>query len=340
MNEQSKSSDPQDLSEQPNDLQGGDIQSARSKTFLIVGGIFIIVLVVVFSFIFRKKTTPANNTSVSIQQSSTAAPILPQQPQSLPNKVIDAIYEKTTPFKTADIYIYKGSTDFFINNMSRDREKVFPNLAVWWISDDNFNISIPTTASLLFYSKDVNNDSNQNDTAALSQSGMQKFFDTATAVLQDQGFKKNEKNSSTSITDTKYYDYLQAFEKGKTKCVVSVSPDSGGKFGDNGHPSNYFETTVACTDDFDKSYEQQVPFLKALNIHDAIVSSIPKHEGDFYYLTINNRRTGHYSIVKKEGDTYREIASGQDYPPCELMDKNQVPKSVYGECYDAKGVQR
>jgi hypothetical protein len=37
-------------------------------------------------------------------------------------------------------------------------------------------------------------------------------------------------------------------------------------------------------------------------------------------------------MVKKEGETYREIFAGQDAPECAVVEKEGVPKALYESC--------
>jgi hypothetical protein len=291
----------------------------KSKLPIILFGIALLFLLAAGGYLLSKQP---KKISQNITPSSTSSKIPSiSSPMDQPAELINSIYERAQSLKSSDIIFDKNPRDY---------------QGVWWISDDNYSILTPASSFLLFQSKAINNDYGDNTYASvLSKPGMQKFFDIAASEMTNQGFQKNARNSSSSLNDTKYFDYVQAYEKDNTKCTITVDPGASG-LGGSKEIILYFSISVGCTDNFDASYAAQQPFLKALNLHDAIVSSVQKHEGDFYMVTINNRRTGHYTILKKEGDSYREIVSGQDIPPCDKMDENQVPKSIYGTCFDTK----
>lgn len=230
-------------------------------------------------------------------------------------QIITTIYEKARPLIGPDTILEKNTDG-----------------KMWWVTDDGYNIIIPTNDSITFKTKaNKINETDQNQIDfVMKQPGMNKFYDLATENFERDGFRKNQENSSSSFSDNKFYDYILAFKKGPTRCTITTSPDAEGQIGSDVY---YYSTTVSCSNDFEKHYNQQIPILKSLNIKNAVIYNTQKHVGDYYYFNINYRRTGYYMIAKKNGNKYVEIFSGQDAPPCDLMNENQVPEKLYDYCY-------
>ena len=141
-------------------------------------------------------------------------------------------------------------------------------------------------------------------------------------------------NSSKDENDVSLYDFILAYQKGETRCTLTTQNDrfydinSDGAKQDN---SAYFAYTVSCSDQFQKSYQSQRPFLVDLGIKDAVITV--KHQIDnFANVNINYRRTGSFVIAKFDGKSWIKIFSGQQYPPCKLMFESGVPETVYEKC--------
>lgn len=276
-------------------------KDSNRNLYLIL--IICIIVIIIGIIIGRRQTEPHQD----LTDPNTPVPIT----------VVSNVYQSAEPLANAEDKLAETATG-----------------TIWWITDDNYNILIKNADSVS-YSAPVNpNTEVPQDVIAyiLQQPGMKEFYTLSLAELEADGFIKNEKNSSKSFTDTQFYDYVQAYEKGNTKCTVTVSPDATGT--EQNPETLFYTTTLACSNDFQKYYDEQAPFLKALAVHDAVVWDIEKQEGPFYWLNINYRRTGHYTIVKKEGNTYTEVYSGQDQAPCDVMDEFEVPQSFYGSCFD------
>lgn len=277
---------------------------------LVIATVFLLGLSFYIYRIISESKKVSKNTTFEASPSSSAT--------SLPvftNPTVASIFSKTLSLATSDKQL--------------ENKQGF----VWWVSSDNYNIFIPTIDSLVFKAKYSVDDQVSSDKISfiLSKTVMRSFYDLVVNEVENAGYKKNMVNSSTSFDDKKYYDYVEAYEKNSTKCTITIDPDASGDGSDN---NMYYAIYVACTDKYDEEFKQQQPFLKALKIHNAVISSIQEQAGDFYWLNINYRRTGHYSIVKKEGNTYKEIHSGQDVPPCSKMQKYNVPEELYETCFD------
>lgn len=199
------------------------------------------------------------------------------------------------------------------------------DLPVWWVSPDKLNIINDNSGGEVLKISDCENDPNQQN----FKTAAQELGATLDKTLKRNGFIFNSQNSSKNIDDTQFYDYIQAYEKGNQKCVYTASPDCAGGIGDTIMAYSY---SFACTDKYDENYLAQAPYLKDLGIKDAIVH-ISKRDGDFVLLNVNYRRSGYYTIAKLVSNKWVEVYSGQDLPPCKVINQNQVPKTIAPNCY-------
>lgn len=201
----------------------------------------------------------------------------------------------------------------------------------WWITPDNWSILVPTKES--FVAKVLPTASTNPN-----KSEVTKLNSVVRKIMLTNGFNLNTLNSSLNESDNKFYDYVQAYEKGDTKCIVTSSPDVG--YG-SGETKSYSRFTVSCFNDSELqiAYDKQVPFLKGLNKRDAVVSNI-KVNGDKASMSINWRRTGATAFMYKLGDEWKEIITGQAVPNCSELVKNNVPEKYWITCYNSDGTER
>lgn len=193
---------------------------------------------------------------------------------------------------------------------------------VWWISDDNYNIMNGNSFAVEAQFRC------ENYPASRYTASLETFASLFSKFMHEQGFSKNTMNSSSSLLDTRYYDYVQAYEEGDFKCTLTGDPDCSGS------DENTMRQTIrfSCTSDFDENYKDQMPFLRDLRIKDAIVN-ISKRVGNYVYLDAHARRSGWYIIaIQQKGGTWKKIMDGQDSPQCSVMEQYKVPKEIYGSC--------
>ena len=142
------------------------------------------------------------------------------------------------------------------------------------------------------------------------------------------GFSLNQANSSRSITDDQFYDYVQAYEKDEIKCTLVASPDCGGS---SGVPTHY-DFSFSCTDSFEENYQEQIPYLKDLNLTDTIVH-VSEKVGDYVNLKVYYRRSGYYVIAQLINGTWTELQASQEAPSRQIMESHQVPLEIYDGYY-------
>jgi hypothetical protein len=201
---------------------------------------------------------------------------------------------------------------------------------LWWVSRDGYSIindsSPAIEAQIPGCESDVSNSSMWQGTAT-------KIIAAVDSVMSAENFAiEKETNSSKSLSDTKFYDYIKAYYRGSTKAVLSISPDCGSTSqADN--PVMYYSASFGYTNGYQKNFDAQSPFLHDLKLKDVIVH-IQKADGDFRLLAVNYRRSGHATIVKRIDGKWTELWSGQDLISCAIRNKFEIPISIAGDCYD------
>ncbi|MCX6734870.1 MAG: hypothetical protein NTZ25_03065 [Candidatus Peregrinibacteria bacterium] len=209
---------------------------------------------------------------------------------------------------------------------------------VWWIASDNKNILVKdafaTSSSVPVTALEMN---------ATQKADFEKKFNSMAYVvdqsLTKNGFTKNALNSSDSLGDGKFYDYVAAYEKSPTVCTLSLNGDVGGN-----EPNFSRDMVFSCSDQFQKYYDEQVPFLnafyktnKSLFTGEYAVTDIKKI-GEFAVVNLGARRTGLYSIFKKVNGKYQSIFSGQEAPSCKLVTQYKIPKEITKTCWSDDGL--
>jgi hypothetical protein len=203
------------------------------------------------------------------------------------------------------------------------------NLGVWWVSEDGLNIINDNSTGVELYS--FNCESNLNSNSVFKEMA-QSIGSEIGKVMTQNGFKLNQRNSSKSIDDDQFYDYVQAYEKDSVKAVFTADPDC--ETSSNEIPMHYTFSFI-FTNNFEANYQEQAQYLKDLNINDAIIHVRNKVD-DFVNLSVHYRRTGHYTIAKLINGKWTELFSGQDIPSCEIVKKYSIPKGIISDCYSGE----
>lgn len=188
----------------------------------------------------------------------------------------------------------------------------------WWISDDDWNIIDPN--AVLIASSNL---FSPTDPQIPFTPAIEELNNLVSKMFLDNGFTLNVKNTSPSKENNPFYDYVLAFQKGETRCTLTINGDFGNQ-------------TIACSNRFQEAYNEQIPYLKALNNRNVTVH-VHERIGDFVWLDVNLRRTGSAALMRDDGKEIKFIVMMQEAPSCDLMLENQVPKEVYDVCYDKFG---
>lgn len=215
--------------------------------------------------------------------------------------------------------------------------------SLWWDSSDGYSFIIPATepallAAVLEPFVDVN----------IPETFFRNELIIADEVFVRRGFVRNSLNSSTSTLDTHLYDYVQAYEKGETLCVATVSADyssyPGSGIGANAKMG--YLLTVSCGDALPDIQEEQRAISNALGPrYKGLAVQVDRRDGDFIVAGLRGRRAGMLSLLKREGDTYRVLLVTQEAPPCIILDTEKIPASILsaignGACYESSGKYR
>lgn len=199
---------------------------------------------------------------------------------------------------------------------------------MWWISDDNWSISVGDSESLGLVR--TNAYVELQDAASETTS----ILESISSYFIEQGFRKNDSNSSDSIADKTFYDFVLAFENDTEKCVLSVSPDESyynlaGEEGMKVVPN----IIVSCSDlpAFQTSYAQQIPFLKAVNERNVIIQ-IEAETESAAKASVKYRRTGSFALFSKMNGNWEMIYKGQDQPSCQVLKAYAFPASIHEAC--------
>ncbi len=251
-----------------------------------------------------------SNSSVKNSSETT----LTQDPESAENRLA------TIP-PSADP-IFQQVKEFIDEKTQPDNVLITKKSYVWWLDSDGYNIINNRDLGIESQFNCMNYPASRFDSSLISLSALFPTF------MQQQGFTKNNRNSSASLTDDQFYDYVQAYEKDGVKCILTANPDCSGITDDN----MWQTISFSCTSNYDENHAIQVPILKDLDIKDAVVS-ISKQAGNFAKIQVHYRRTGHYMIAVKENGIWKELYRGQDTPSCSLMNQYKVPKEVYESCF-------
>lgn len=211
---------------------------------------------------------------------------------------------------------------------------------VWWNDEEGYSILVPSTESILI--------ATTGEGAGVGATVPDKYFSEELAIAKQvfmrRGFTQNERNSSTSTLDTRFYDYVQAYEKGDELCTVSVNPDNGSYQGSDTRTGYTLE--VSCGNTLATAQAQQRPFLDALEYRNKeAVVRVANQRGVFFEVSTHFRRVGQTAVLKREESGYRVLFITQEAPPCAIVDAERIPFDVLssvgrGACYTDAGVYR
>ncbi len=203
---------------------------------------------------------------------------------------------------------------------------------IWWVMPDGENILVQNAMLRSTRISEENSrldPKSKNWTRAYGTSTLSAIaaFDR---VLASRGFAREEKGSSTSTEDESLYDFVHAYQKGKTICTFTIDGDF----------SETTDMSFQCSDDLQRYHDEQTPYLEALTDKNVVVTRVEQLSKDFAVLSVNLRRTGYLVFLKKIDGRYVQIFAGQEAPPCKVVDKYSIPKEIVDGCYDEQGKER
>lgn len=196
----------------------------------------------------------------------------------------------------------------------------------WWVTPDGWSILVPTDKSMVIKVL-------PSGSAEPNKEEFGRLNTIARDIMLSSKFTLNTLNSSESESDKKYYDYVQAYEKGNEKCVATSSPDVGAGANEDRFYSKF---TFSCftNEELQAAYDLQIPFLKGLNRKNSVVSLI-EVKGDRATMGIHGRRTGAVAFMYKSGSEWKTVIIAQAVPGCDELIANGVPQEFWVDCYDS-----
>lgn len=199
--------------------------------------------------------------------------------------------------------------------------------SMWWVSDDNWSILIKDIPSTGLVRAKAYKELSEKDSFTLRLvNEVNNFFD-------NKGFSKSIRNSSKSVSDDSFYDYILGYQKDDERCLLTVNPDESYYKGENGEMIASPNIVLDCSrGEFQQSYDEQIPFLKAMNDRTAVVR-IEKMSDVAAYVLVNWRRTGSFALFSKVNGYWEMIYRGQDQPSCSTLQKYSFPAEIYSDCY-------
>jgi hypothetical protein len=232
------------------------------------------------------------------------------------------------PAKT-DLSFFSAVTAAFSNQVDSATATIQhpTDFGVWWIDKDKHSIINDAAPTVEYRATICEGDNLKQDRY---RALVRKLRATVASVMAANGFTKNLRNSSRNLADDSLYDYVQAYERGDLKAVLSASPDC---WSSTGIGAMYYSINFAYTKDFVANAAKQRPFLKDLNLGSDVIIHIGKRVGAWAVVNVNYRRTGHYILAKRIDNVWTKIFAGQDMPPCTIVRKWKIPASI-GTCYE------
>ncbi len=195
-----------------------------------------------------------------------------------------------------------------------------------WITADDLKIAVPDISGV---GLNVFNCREDVETKSLFKEIAGKLGPEIDQIMDTNGLLVNQKNSSQSLADDQFYDYQRAYENEAIKCLFVANPDC---FGPVDQDEMHYLYSFACSGTFEDSYARQAPYLKDLGIDKQYTIHIEKEIGDFVELGLRARRGGAYMIAKLINGQWTELYSGQDVPPCSLVEEHNIPEAIAPDC--------
>jgi hypothetical protein len=201
-------------------------------------------------------------------------------------------------------------------------------LDIWWISEDGYSITNDDSPAVEAKYFDC-----ESDNLAQREIWSSNALEQSSAVdevMQRAGFTVNDKNTSDSLADDQFVDYVRAYERENTKAVLVINTDCWSDDG-SGYSPLYYSSFFSMTDDFDANYESQSPYLIDLNLKDVVIH-VSNVVDDWAWINVNYRRSGHYVIAEKANGKWVERFGGQDLISCTLRNDLKIPIQLAPEC--------
>lgn len=253
-------------------------------------------------------------------------------PQTADGKAIGALYDAM--YKRANWYAIVHAEQAVIDAVEGAMHAIVDvktqiahptDLGLWWINTSGYSIindDAAATELRLLGCQDQSVD--EGDRARV----IAQLSKALNPIMKRQGFTPNPRNSSRSLADDRFYDYVLAWERDDVKAALVASPDCWSR----ADGPMYYSVDFMVAENFIANERAQLPLLRDLELRDVVVH-VGKRDGAFALFNVNYRRTGHYIIAQYIDKHWKKIFAGQDVPPCSVMQQWNVPHTIASDCY-------
>jgi hypothetical protein len=188
----------------------------------------------------------------------------------------------------------------------------------FWVSDDGYGVLVPIHLRLLSH---LTND----DADTELDEKLKDLTRKTIRILKNASYEIDELNTSKTHGDFKYASLTTALRSSDGTLFCSIS---------RGNEFPVWSLTCMTRAELLAAYDAQLPFLQALNIGKFSGKAIDYSQSDNYArVGISDGWSGYYAILKKDNTDWVVVFEGQDTPSCESMKKNNIPASIYEQCY-------
>jgi hypothetical protein len=306
------------------------------SAFLLLTTAAIFLFVIIHSYISKDKNIEAT-TLISSYNEEVNAPTVSKSLNEASTLTVNSrdFYTQSLPDASTDtIDLLIESRTILIPLLEEMQDKVeigfHQSGGLWWINKDE--LSIFDSGAINLEIRDFN--------CALDLEEKSEFREKAILlgnvfdeILTKNGFIMNQRNTSKSIDDTQFYDYIRAYEKGSKKVTFTASPDCGGDL----ETEHHYSFTLSISDKYELKEKEQSSYLRDLDYGpDTVIFNIIQ-SGDFMTYEKRGRRFGTTAIAKKIEGKWTELFIKQGGPPdCVLVQKFSIPKELVSSCFDEK----
>ncbi|MBU1558060.1 hypothetical protein KKC45_03800 [Patescibacteria group bacterium] len=225
-----------------------------------------------------------------------------------------------------------GSLFLYFKDIDKDYDVKKEPQNIIWNDGDGYNILIPAKESFVIAKTGLS----PVEFSLVADTYFNEELSITDMFFKERGFVLDPINSSTSTSDSSFYDYLQSYKKDKELCVIKVNPDN-------------ISLSVSCGNTFDESYTEQIPFIKAIKDfkpeYTNLMVRIHEHSGDFFKVGVGGFRGGSSAVIKKEGNNYRVLYISQEDPYCKFIENENIPDKTLklfkiNGCYEGGKLKR
>lgn len=201
----------------------------------------------------------------------------------------------------------------------------------WAVAVDDYYLSVNNSPSLQLITDDTDCAS-----GAMFTRVNQQLMEQIETTLLAAGWVKNDLNTSLAIDHENYSPFTQAYEndryialyRANFDCVVNSQWEL-----ENNFAHNEFQFIYAQKTDLAASYQEQIAFLRDLELTNVIITQI-KREGDWARLTVADDHISWEVVARMINDQWTAVLTAYDLADCQTLIEQQIPVSIMGVCYD------